>query len=157
MVLNFSALKGQDCVISSDLSFKEGLLRFTTVPLKPLCLFSSDICVCKLIETCLYSAPIYTVRCVEFVVYVAHTRNCSWIQVGFDMFTHTYLYIKRILKGFKGTVVNRTFLAWRVIWTYAYSPCKYYGSFSFFVFVYLFVHISFPYLSDSISLWFLKR
>ena len=115
--------------------------------------FNIEIGVCKHIEPHLYSAAISCVRYVHNEFNTAHRVNWSWIQAGFDKFTHTYLYIKQILKGFKVTIANRTFLAWRVIWTYAYSPCKYYGSFSFFVFVYLFVRSYFVSLPFSLNVW----
>ena len=45
-------IKETGSVISSDPQFKKDNVRFTTVLLKTLC----EICVCKLIETNLYSA-----------------------------------------------------------------------------------------------------
>ena len=78
--------KGTVSIISGDPLFKEGNARFTTVPLRPLC--------------------IYRVQTVQSVLNTTHTGICSRIQTGFDKFTHTYLYTRRTRKGFKGTVVN---------------------------------------------------
>ena len=73
--------KGTVSIISGDPLFKEGNARFTTVPLRPLC--------------------IYRVQTVQSVLNTTHTGICSRIQTGFDKFTHTYFYTRRTRKGFK--------------------------------------------------------
>ena len=76
---------GTVSVISSELP---------RAPLNPVCLSSTEMCVCKLIETRLYSAASSSVRCVEFVVYVVYTGNCSWLQARFDKFLFIACYIR---------------------------------------------------------------
>ena len=61
---------------------------------------STEIFVCKLIETWLYSAANSGVRCLEFRI---QNTECSRIQAGLDKFTHIYLCIRRTQKDFIST------------------------------------------------------
>ena len=94
-IYNIHFIKGTVSVISSDPQCKEGNARFTTVPLKPLCVRRVQH-VCKIIETRLYSAAISCVRCAEFVVYVSQQTKhrlltrLAWWRTGwlFTWFIH---------------------------------------------------------------------
>ena len=72
-----------------------------------MCSSVSEICVCKLIETRMYSAENSCICCVEYKLYVACTWIRSWLQVGFDKFRHTFLFTRLKTKIFKGIVGNR--------------------------------------------------
>ena len=79
-----------------------------TAPIKAfVCSSVSEICVCKLIETRMYSAENSCICCVEYKLCVACTWIRSWLQVGFDKFRHTFLFTRLKTKIFKGIVGNR--------------------------------------------------
>ena len=51
----------------------------------------------------------FEVRCALCTIWTQHSKHRSWIQAGFDKFTHTYLCVRWKQKCFKGTVVNQSF------------------------------------------------
>ena len=85
-----------------------------------LCVCTKRVCVCNnetvckavpLAFSCQTSAislpfiRIPRIKGTVFELYAAQTEICSWTQAGFDTFTHIYLCILQIHKGFKGIVI----------------------------------------------------